>query len=73
MAKKIIHKLKFSVGAQINALLIAVLCSFILFAVYNYILLNSFNNRYEMEIEQYSEIIELKKDVQLCDKRMIEF
>ncbi len=73
MVRKIINKLKFSVGAQINAFLIAVLCSFIVFAVYNYSVLNSFNDRYEKEIEQYSEIIELKKDIQICDKRVVEF
>ncbi|MDO4438631.1 MAG: histidine kinase [Eubacteriales bacterium] len=72
-AKKLLNKLRLSVGAQINALLIAVLIGFIMFAVYNYILLSRFNDRYEREIEQYSEIIELKKDIQLCDKRMVDF
>lgn len=50
----------FSVGAQINAVLLLMLILFLSFSIYNHSLFNQFNARYQKEIDQYYSILELK-------------
>ena len=50
----------FSVGAQINAVLLLMLILFLSFSIYNHSLFNQFNARYQKEINQYYSILELK-------------
>ena len=50
----------FSVGAQINAVLLLMLILFLSFSIYNHSLFNQFNARYQKEIAQYYSILELK-------------
>ena len=50
----------FSVGAQINGVLLLMLILFLSFSIYNHSLFSQFSARYQKEINQYYSILELK-------------
>lgn len=58
--------IRFSIGVQINLVLLFVTLSFIAFFVYNQSLLKQFNVRYQEEINQYYTILRLKKGFSEC-------